>query len=371
MTPNLLTRPVSTLMRATFQVGIEQTLGFAARRLRENSAAILPVVDEMTLRGVVTERSLAQAIGDGKDVNDGIEAAFVAEPPVLKLYESGAEALRVFDRMNVGALVVVDDDYRVVGILRASDLIDPPLVANRPALIGGMATPFGVYLTTGSLSAGPGGWALVSTGALLMTMLGSITIACIFLQEWLLDQGLQFALVNSATTVIQVVLFALGFRLLPISGTHAAEHMVVHAIERGEELIPSTVKRMPRVHPRCGTNLAVGAGIYTALAISLDIGLDRELQLLFALVITILFWRKLGGLVQYWITTKPPTDQQIEKGIQSGKALLEKHSHSKRVQVSFLTRLWNSGLFHVMAGSLIVAAILAAISNFTPIKLPI
>ncbi len=370
MTPSPLTRPVSTLMRATFQVGVEQTLGFAARRLRENSAGILPVVDDTTLKGVVTERSLAQALGDGALENDGIEAAFAAEMPVVRLYESGAEALRIFDRLNVGALVVVDDDYRVVGILRASDLLDPPSVVNRPAMIGGMATPFGVYLTTGSLSAGPQGLALVATGALLMTMLSAATVPVVYFHEWLLAMGGPFAVVNPLTSVLQFGLFALGFRLLPISGVHAAEHMVVHTIERGEELIPSVVKRMPRVHPRCGTNLAVGAGIYTSIALA-PWPTDNYWKLIFALVVTILFWRRVGALVQYWITTRPPTDRQIEMGIRSGKELLEKHSHSRRVHVSIPLRLWNSGLFHVMTGSLLIAGLLAAISAYTPIKLPI
>lgn len=365
-----LARPVSTLMRATFQVGVEQTLGFAARRLRENSAGVLPVMDENTLRGVVTERSLAQAIGEGALENDGIELAFAAEMPVVRLYESGAEALRVFDRLNVGALVVVDDDYRVVGLLRASDLFDPPSVVNRPAMIGGMATPFGVYLTTGSLSAGPKGLALVATGALLMGMLSGVTILVVYIHEWLLAMGGPFAVVDPVTTLLQIVLFALGFRLLPIAGIHAAEHMVVHTIERGEELIPSVVKRMPRVHPRCGTNLAVGAGIYTSIALA-PWPIDAYWRLILALVATILFWRRLGGLVQYWITTRPPSDRQIELGIRSGKELLEKHSQSKRVQVSVPLRIWNSGLFHVMAGSLLVAGLLSAISTFTPIKLPI
>lgn len=370
MTPTPLTRPVSTLMRATFQIGIEQTLGFAARRLRENSAGIIPVVDETALRGVVTERSLAQAIGNGHSESDGIEAAFVPEPPVIKLYETGAEALRIFDRMNAGSLVVVDDDYRVVGILRASDLVDPPTVANRPALIGGMATPFGVYLTTGSVSAGPGGWALVATGALLTTVLTSISIGCVFLFDWLMTFGLALSVAEGLANFCTIALFALSFRLLPISGTHAAEHMVVHTIERGEELIPSTVKRMPRVHPRCGTNLAVGASIYTSIAMS-TLPIDLYYKLIFALVFTLLFWRRIGSWVQYWITTRPPTNRQIELGIQSGKELLEKYSQTKRVQVSFGMRLWNSGIFHVMAGSFLVGGLLLAISTYTPLKLPI
>jgi uncharacterized protein YqhQ len=45
---------------------------------------------------------------------------------------------------------------------------------------------------------------------------------------------------------------------------------VVHAIERGEPLLAESVRAMPRVHPRCGTNIVAAAflatTVYTALA---------------------------------------------------------------------------------------------------------
>ncbi|MER3495923.1 MAG: hypothetical protein C4320_03425, partial [Armatimonadota bacterium] len=61
-------------------------------------------------------------------------------------------------------------------------------------------------------------------------------------------------------------MFVILFRLLPLAGTHAAEHMAVNALERGEPLDPEVVARMPRTHIRCGTNLAVGAGLFFGIS---------------------------------------------------------------------------------------------------------
>jgi uncharacterized protein YqhQ len=166
-----------------------------------------------------------------------------------------------------------------------------------------------------------------------------------------------------------IALFAASFRLLPISGIHAAEHMVVHAIERGEPLVPSVVKRMPRVHPRCGTNLAVGSTFFLWLA-TFQLIQPEEFRLLLALVATVLLWRPLGGVVQYFITTKQPSDKQIQMGIRSGRELLEKHSRAKRIQVGFGGRLLQSGLFHVMAGSILATILLYLLKALFP-SLPI
>ena len=56
-------------------------------------------------------------------------------------------------------------------------------------------------------------------------------------------------------------LFLLLFlRFSPISGTHGAEHMVVHAMEEGEDLTMEKVRPMPRVHPRLRNELGGAAG---------------------------------------------------------------------------------------------------------------
>jgi len=349
-------------MRATFTVPAEDTLLVASARMRENGAEVLPIVDGYFLRGVVTENSLAKALAEGALDTEGVEVAFTSVEPTIHHYETGAEALRRFDELQVGSLVVVDDDRRVVGILRASDLITPPKVASKPAMVGGMATPFGVYLTSGVVRAGPGDFALVTTGIVLSAVLFTATILSTLFGMWLVRRHVSDAVANIATDIVQLGLFAAGFRLLPLSGIHAAEHMVVHAIERGEPLIPSVVRRMPRVHPRCGTNLATGASIFMGIALSTFVQPD-ELRLLLALVCTLLFWRRLGGLVQYWITTRPPSEKHIRMGIRSAEQLLERQQQAHRLSPNIFVRLWNSGLFHVSVGSSITFAILLGLAK--------
>lgn len=369
MSRSPLSRSVSTLMRPTFMIPVGASLGTAASRLRENSAGVLPICDGQTFVGAISEASFAQAISNGANSEDDVKVAHDSRECTIKIYESGAEALRRFEGQNLGALIVIDDNQLVAGVLRASDLVDSPSYQVRPPSVGGMATPFGVYLTSGVESAGVPALALVLTGAMLFVI---ATVSAVLAESatslletrhvapWALDivQG-----------NLWLALFALSFRLLPISGIHAAEHMVVHAIERGEPLVPSVVKRMPRVHPRCGTNLAVGSTFFLWIATFQLIQPD-QFRLLLALVATVLLWRPLGSAVQYFITTKQPSDKQIQMGIRSGKELLEKHSRSKNIQVGFFGRLLHSGLFHVMAGSILVTLLLYLLKALFP-NLPI
>lgn len=370
MDVNPLHLPVSRFMRSATFAGAEQTIGGAVARLRESGSTLLPIIDNGYLRGVVSERSLANALGAGIPDFHGVEEAFDERVPIVKLYESGSEALRAFDTFNVGELVVVDEDNRLVGLLNASDLYGQEVAPLRPPLVGGMATPFGVYLTSGSVGAGAKGWALVSTGAVLFTILTTASILSIYLFNWLVAKGTTMTAADLVSSFAMFAMFAGAFRLLPISGIHAAEHMVVHAIERGEPLIPSVVKRMPRVHPRCGTNLAVGGTIFLSIAANKLIQ-PESLRLTIALIGTLLLWRRLGGWMQYWVTTKPPTDKQIEMGIRSGLELLERQSRVRNVHVSIAHRLWNSGIFHVMAGSFTVYGIVAGLSAIFGWDLPI
>lgn len=56
-----------------------------------------------------------------------------------------------------------------------------------------------------------------------------------------------------------ILLGALAFRLEPALGEllrfHAAEHMVIHALEQGLPPTLEHVRTQPALHPRCGSNL--------------------------------------------------------------------------------------------------------------------
>jgi hypothetical protein len=142
------------------------------------------------------------------------------------------------------------------------------------------------------------------------------------------------------------LLFALLFRLSWVTGYHAAEHQVVHAMEAGDDLKPEVVRRKPRVHPRCGTNLV------TAVLIMSFFWGNQSLagfEPLVAMIVTVVFWRRVGSWLQQWVTTRPATPDQIESGIAAGRQLMERYQ--KGVPSGGVwRRVWNMGLLQVMSG---------------------
>jgi len=234
--------------------------------------------------------------------------------------------------------------------------------------IAGLATPFGVHLTTGSLRAGASDLALASTGAALMVM----NLLAVNGVEWLrvhlhriwpalaafTPRGSTGELIEGIVTgLVLLVAFLVLLRLSPVTGTHAAEHMVVHALEEGEDLTLEKVRTQPRVHPRCGTNLVallvlVGIGQSLLEAISRVDQAAGALALFGLVVVVVITWRRLGHGLQRWITTQRPSDRQLAKAIRVGEELLEKAARPRYAKP--LRRLWNSGFLQVLAGFLVV-----------------
>ena len=121
--------------------------------------------------------------------------------------------------------------------------------------------------------------------------------------------------------------------------------MTVHAIEAGEALTPEAVRRMSRVRPMCGTNLMAAASVF--LIITSKFG--DQFGVMLALVV-VLSWRRIGGWLQYIVTTRPPSDQQIESGIAAGEQLIDRYQEQPNYQVSGLARVWNMGFLQVALG---------------------
>ncbi len=299
---------------------------------------------------------------EGDVGTSSIESYFDREFHSIQANETGASALRQFEFSGARCLVVLDSFGAAVGILYPSDLLSRPLAEARPQMVGGMATPFGVYLTNGKIRAGAKDFPLLATGALLFSMFicamfASDAIATLWVQSF----GNSDLVATIQQDAFPTFLFLLAMRLLPLAGIHAAEHKVVHAIERGEPLIPEIVERMPRVHPRCGTNLAAAAGLFLGLMNSTWIA-DSELRLLVAALATLMFWRPLGSLLQFWVTTRPPNANQLEMGISAGKELLQKYQVDRERTASPFVRIYCSGMIHVMAGSMLMYGLLELIA---------
>jgi CBS domain-containing protein len=355
--PSALAEPISKILRPTRAISSEGSLSAAAALLRSNGSPFLPIVDDGLCKGVVTERSILHAQARGVDLEASLREA--TEPGLLLPgFTTGAEALRTLaDHPEIEGAVVLDGAGRVMGLLLPSDLFPKPPVRLRPPVIGGMATPLGVYLTSGAVSAGPPPWALALTGALLMTLLTAARVTTSLLAPALVTAHFSADVIELFRDFGTLAIFALLLHAIPLAGIHAAEHMVVHAIERDEPLTVDVVARMPRVHPRCGTNLATGAfliGLGT-----LDLGLNPayyQVQVLAGVAFALLFWRRVGALAQYYVTTRKPSRAQIRMGIKSAEELLEKYAKAPLQRPTVLQRIWNSGIAYTAIGGFLTGA---------------
>lgn len=354
--------PVGPFARRVDPASPEDSVRVVARRMRESGAQLLPLAMDGRLVGAISEASLAGFLAQNDDLSLPASEASESDYETIGAFESCAEAMRRFDGGRRSSLIVVDSNQRVVGVLRPSDLVRPTRPRVIPSAVGGMATPFGVYLTTGVVRAGASDLALISTGILMFCVLLIAVVIGEYAAAVALEHHASLFVAEALEAVIQYGLFLGAFRLLPLSGTHAAEHQVVHAIERGEELEPAIVARMPRVHPRCGTNLAVGAGLFVGL-ISWNLIPDLQLRALVSLVVTIIAWRPLGSLVQQYATTKRANSRQIANGIAAGNQLLDRTASAHSSRASFGRRLLMSGIFHVIGGACLAALVTWAVSR--------
>lgn len=137
---------------------------------------------------------------------------------------------------------------------------------------------------------------------------------------------------------------------------HGAEHKVISAYEAGEELTPANVQKYSRLHYRCGSSfiiltVIVGVIIYSlpvfnwdnvwermyirVLLLPLVIGLSYEMLRLTNAVRDIPVLRFLGypGLWLQLLTTKEPSDDQVEVSIASFNRMREMDARIEQVGV--------------------------------------
>ena len=130
---------------------------------------------------------------------------------------------------------------------------------------------------------------------------------------------------------------------------HGAEHMTIHALEAGHSLTTSNVRRHPTAHPRCGTEFLVVLIALSIIAFSL-VGRQALPVMIVSRILLIPVLAALGYEVLRWgarhranpvvraimwpgilvqmITTKQPTDDQIEVAIVSMEQALRADGES-------------------------------------------
>lgn len=359
---------IGNIIRNTKILSPEDTIGRAAEALRVSGLEALPVIGEGQVVGMVEESAILGTLNrEDPRVVSQLPISSIISPRIVSLdyFTPIHRVAEIMQESGKSVLPVADGYGRYLGIVTRSDITSALCLTIRPPVVAGMATPLGVYLTTGHHRAGAGNLGLFLAGAALMIM-NYVASGLVLGTVWLVDQTGLFpysltAIMNSPPIGIPnwmdtvrgvlhmaaVPIFLLMLRVLPLSGYHAAEHQVVHAIENGEPLKPATVAKMPRVHPRCGTNIVAGIIVFLMVAEVFS----SEVAVLIAVFVLVFAWRVIGGYFQYYVTTKPPTAGQIESGIAAGESLLEQYRRAPGHRVTGLHRIWNTGLPLVMLGA--------------------
>ena len=366
---------IVNLIRQIRPLGPEDTIGRAAEALRVSGLTRLPVINSGLVIGEITDELALKAMTSGEPLavaEEQVASIMSKEVVCLNRFMSIGHAAEIMTDRNLPVMAVLDEYGRYLGLVTRSDITSALCLTIRPPVVAGMATPLGVYLTTGHLRAGAGDLGLILAGVALMLM-NYASMGIVYGSAWLIDKAHVFApwsliaILNSPPISISnwmdtlrlvmagaaLPIFLLLMRLLPLSGYHAAEHQVVHAIENGEPLKPANVLAMPRVHPRCGTNIVAGIIVFLMVARLFS----SEVAMLIAVFMLVFAWRVIGGYFQYYVTTKPPNARQLQSGIKAGESLLEQYRKNAAYHVTGWQRVWNTGLPQVMIGAAAVLAL--------------
>jgi len=381
--------PLRAALRPVPLLTPEDSIGVFLEMARSQPLQSLPVTRRGVLCGMVSSADVLPLLrlASPEERRQALTrpVAEVMRPPdiVASAQMTTQEIGALLAEHGLGQVPVVDTEGSCLGVVLASDLLLPDYAPPRPARVGGMATPFGVYLTDGALQAGASNMALVATGAVMGLLL--------FVSRELLEAGLWLAqryahlprlpvfdldfepagnqlgegLLSIGLQLLTLLIFFVLMRLTRLAGYHAAEHQAVHALERNEVLVPTVVRRMPRAHPRCGTNLmAAGLLFYTfCRAFSYVPWLDPYWTgPLFAALGTVFTWRPVGTFLQERFTTRPANEREIASGIAAANALSEAYLQSPPARARFLRRIWCMGLLQVLCGSLLTLTAIAAFS---------
>ena len=246
----------------------------------------------------------------------------------------------------------------------------PAYVEYRPRVphLSGLAMPGAVFLSTGSARTGSDlrlvltGFTIISLGGLasalgyvIMALTGlaphGVPLPALFLHVASPGEVPYFGLWQAGFQVVVFLSFLLVLRASPLAGYHAAEHMTVACIETYGDITEEWVRRMPRAHKRCGTNLL--AGVLPGMIVGVPLwGISPFL----AAAIAVLGWMarmQFGWFIQQFFTTKPPSEKQLAAGIRAGRNILHQWRLNPDPQLTTLQRIWLRGLPQMIVGVII------------------
>ncbi len=381
-------KSVSMLLRPAIELYPEDSIGRFLHLVRQCGSREIPVQSHGKLVGSISQTILfellrtANSWDDCDAINQPV-SDFMTVPSAIASADMSLETIVEIGRAsNILEIPVVDFENYLLGTISLSDILAPDYNPHYPSNVGGMATPFGVYLTNGNVRGGVNDLAIIASGAAMGCLLlisGAIVKGLAHLAAPILHlpsisildlddvpppghvmQGFISILLKLAIFFI----FVLLLRFSRISGFHAAEHQTVHAMERGEPLIPEIVNRMPRPHPRCGTNIMAASILFFTLLQTFQYvpGLN-EIGILPAGLFTWYNWRRFGTFLQQWFTTRPASPKQLLSGINAAAELQAVYMRVPPSRIRPLRKIWLMGIVQSATGLILVTGLASYIES--------
>jgi uncharacterized protein YqhQ len=205
------------------------------------------------------------------------------------------------------------------------------------------ASADGIELGRGSVALMLGITLLLGVGVffLLPLFIATLTTSSVQ-QDWV--QHIVEGVVRVAIFLGYLALIARMPDIRRVFEYHGAEHMTIHALEAGDPLTTDNVRKYPTAHPRCGTEFLVVVIILSIFAFSL-VGRQSLPIMVLSRILLIPVIAGVGyeilkfgakhrtnplvraliapGILVQMITTKQPSDDQIEVAIVSMEQALE------------------------------------------------
>lgn len=205
-----------------------------------------------------------------------------------------------------------------------------------------------------------------------LSLVGTLVVAfalSLFLFFWMplvitgwtgVESGWAFNVIDGILRLAVFLLYIVAISRMPdmkrLFQYHGAEHKTIHVFEAGLPLVPENARRFTTLHPRCGTSflmfvMLVSVLVFMVLGKPETIG-DRLLRLAFVPVIGGISYefiklsgKKSGarwmkpfvwpGLMLQKITTREPTDDQVEVAMAALNAAMEAEAADLAEQTLF------------------------------------
>jgi uncharacterized protein YqhQ len=141
-------------------------------------------------------------------------------------------------------------------------------------------------------------------------------------------------------TILKGVTFTIvGFTLWRARGHHASEHMTINAYEQFGEKASERIHEASRVHRYCGGRFLFPSLLIGVLGMFLRVNAHPDIALFVSLgLLELMFWvdafaglhniavtNKASTLLQTYVTTRPPTKDELEVGRTALSALIAVH----------------------------------------------